>query len=921
MKIEKYLMRAIVFLVALFFCGNINVKADSYDGKILPSEYIKGVYIMKEKAGTTQKSYLTAQIIRRSTDNHFVYCVEPFMSVDSSKNYNITAQDYLEILNLSREQWQKMSLYAYYGYGYGNHTQDKWWAVTQLLIWRTVDSNSKFYFTNTLNGTKDDSKFANEIAELESLVNNHKIQPSFNIKSRLNIGESITITDNNKVLNNYSIVHSGNISVSRGENQLTITANEVGDASITLEKKSNLYDTDPMLYYATSSQNVMSVGNYDPIRMKLNLNVTGGKIRIHKFDSGYGEINPQSDIVLEGAIYGLYDKNNNLLQKMITGSDGVAESDILALGKYKIKELEAPKGYNIDSVIYDIEITEDNLYPDLNFYDEIINRDIQIHKYYANKSTGILIPESDVIFQFFDEDDLLIEQVITDEDGIATFNLPYGTYKGKQLTTTSGYEKVQNFTITINENSPEIIHLSFTNHPISAKIKLVKKDYNSKKPILFPGATFKIKDTDTGLYVCQNVTYPKKEKICEYITNEYGELITPEALVTGNYQIEEVLAPKGYKLNKEVLSFRIDDESNIINDSIYGNYLELEFFDSIIKGEIIVEKTGEILKVFEDGFKFDKVSLSNVEFSLYADEDIKTLDGVIHYKKGDLVTTLNTNVKGIAKFNDLYLGKYIVKETKTLNNYVLDEKEHKVELVDNNSVSIVSEKIELTNEIKKGNLLFTKTDLVTGEVIPNTFVEIYTDADELIYTGLTDENGMVVINELPVGTYYIIEKEPATGYVITEEKVFFEIKENGEIVKAEMSNKPIIGILEFTKVDFSTSEPLPNTLIEIYKEDNTLIYSGYTDQEGKIIIDELRYGRYYILEKEAPEGYEINSEKMYFEILHDGEIVKATIKDEKVKVDVPDTFAEDSYFIEIISGVLILMGIGGLLYVSKRKAR
>lgn len=921
MKMKKYLTRAIVFLVALFFCGNINVKADSYEGKILPSEYIKGVYIMKEKAGTTQKSYLTAQIIRRSTDNHFVYCVEPFMSVDSSKNYNITTQDYLEILNLSREQWQKMSLYAYYGYGYGNHTQDKWWAVTQLLIWRTVDSNSKFYFTNTLNGTKDDSKFANEIAELESLVNKHKIQPSFNIKSRLNIGESITITDNNKVLNNYSIVHSGNISVSRGENQLTITANEVGDASITLEKKSNLYDTDPMLYYATSSQNVMSVGNYDPIRMKLNLNVTGGKIRIHKFDSGYGEINPQSDIVLEEAIYGLYDKNNNLLQKMITGSDGVAESDILALGKYKIKELEAPKGYNIDPVIYDIEITEDNLYPDLNFYDEIINRDIQIHKYYANKSTGILIPESDVIFQFFDEDDLLIEQVITDEDGIATFNLPYGTYKGKQLTTTSGYEKVQDFTITINENSPEIIHLSFTNHPISAKIKLVKKDYNSKKPILFPGATFKIKDTDTGLYVCQNVTYPKKEKICEYITNEYGELITPEALVTGNYQIEEVLAPKGYKLNKEILSFRIDDESNIINDSIYGNYLELDFFDSLIKGEIIVEKTGEILKVVDDGFKFDKISLSNVEFSLYADEDIKTLDGIIHYKKGDLVATLNTNVKGIAKFNDLYLGKYIVKETKTLNNYVLDEKEHKVELVDNNSVSIVSEKIELTNEIKKGNLLFTKTDLVTGEVIPNTFIEIYTDADELIYTGLTDENGMVVINELPVGTYYIIEKEPATGYIITEEKVFFEIKENKEIVKAEMTNKPIIGSLEFTKVDFSTSEPLPNTLIEIYKEDNTLIYSGYTDLEGKIIINELRYGKYYILEKEAPEGYEINSEKMYFEILHDGEIVKATMKDEKVKVDVPDTFAEDNYFIEIISGVLILVGIGGLLYVSKRKAR
>lgn len=921
MRMKKYLMRAIVFLVALFFYGNINVKADSYEGKILPSEYIKGVYIMKEKAGTTQKSYLTAQIIRRSTDNHFVYCVEPFMSVDSSKNYNITAQDYLEILNLSKEQWQKMSLYAYYGYGYGNHTQDKWWAVTQILIWRTVDSNSKFYFTKTLNGSKDDSKFANEIAELESLVNNHYTNPSINVKNSLNIGESVTVTDNNKVLNNYSISHSDNISVSRADNQLTITAKEVGNASITIEKKSDLHDNEPLLYYATSSQDVMSVGNYDPIRIKLNFEINGGRIILNKFDADTEENIPLGEGSLEGAVYGLYNINDRLVQRLTTDENGSAESDILPLGKYKIKELKAPKGYMIDTISYSVELTNDNIIAEVEVYDEIINRNIQIHKYYANKNTGILIPESNVIFQFFDKDNILVEQVATDKDGIAILNLPYGTYKGKQLTTTSGYEKVQDFSITINENSPEVIHLSFTNHPISTKIKLVKKDSSSKKSILFSGVTFKIKDTDTGLYVCQNVTYPKKEKICEYKTNEYGELITPEALITGNYQIEEILAPIGYELNNEVLSFRIDDESNIINDSEYGNYLELEFFDSLIKGEIVVEKTGEILKVLEKGFEYDEVKLSNVEFSLYADEDIKTLDGVVHYKKGDLVDTINTDNDGIVKFADLYLGKYVVKETKTLDNYILDEKEHKVELVANNNISVISKELKLTNELKKGDLLFTKTDLITGEVIPNTSIEIYTDRDELIYNGLTDENGNIEIKGLPVGTYYIVEKEPAIGYVITEEKIFFEIKENGEVVKAEMSNKPIIGTLEFTKVDFSTSEPLPNTFIEIYKEDNTLIYSGYTDQEGKITIDELRYGRYYILEKEAPENYEINPEKMYFEILHDGEVVKATMKDEKVKVDVPDTFAEDNYFIEIINGVLILVGIGGLLYAGKRKAR
>ena len=66
---------------------------------------------------------------------------------------------------------------------------------------------------------------------------------------------------------------------------------------------------------------------------------------------------------------------------------------------------------------------------------------------------------------------------------------------------------------------------------------------------------------------------------------------------------------------------------------------------------------------------------------------------------------------------------------------------------------------------------------------------------------------------MKVGKYYILEKEASTGYVITTEKVYFEVKDNGEIVKAEMQNKPIIGSVEITRVEICTREVLPNTLI------------------------------------------------------------------------------------------------------------
>ena len=135
-----------------------------------------------------------------------------------------------------------------------------------------------------------------------------------------------------------------------------------------------------------------------------------------------------------------------------------------------------------------------------------------------------------------------------------------------------------------------------------------------------------------------------------------------------------------------------------------------------------------------------------------------------------------------------------------------------------------------------------------------------------------------------------------------------------------MKDMPITGTLKFTKLDVSTSEPLPNTLVEIYNADtDELVFSGRTDDKGMITIEDLRYGKYYIIEKEAPEGYTLNDEKMYFEILNNGEIVKATMTDEKIVIEVPITGETDYHVIEIIGSLIILSGIGVIVYVKKKR--
>ena len=134
-----------------------------------------------------------------------------------------------------------------------------------------------------------------------------------------------------------------------------------------------------------------------------------------------------------------------------------------------------------------------------------------------------------------------------------------------------------------------------------------------------------------------------------------------------------------------------------------------------------------------------------------------------------------------------------------------------------------------------------------------------------------------------------------------------------------MKDEDITSTIEITKIDVSTSEPLPNTLIEVYNDKDELVYSGRTNEEGKIIIEKLKYGKYYFIEKEAPEGYTLNSEKMYFEVLEDGEIIKCTLTDEKIIVEVPNTFKSD--YLPIIMFGISVVGLGVVAYGIKKSKK
>ncbi|MBQ7790403.1 MAG: Cys-Gln thioester bond-forming surface protein [Bacilli bacterium] len=886
-KIYRYAMVGILFFMAIL--GVKTVKAETYTGQaIWPSEFISNIYVKKVKPNGYAK-YQQMQFIRRSEDNKFVYCLQPYTDIDNNlPYYEVARDDYAKVLNMTEEQWDRISLLSYYGYQYNengyDHSSNKWYAITQVMIWRTTNPESDIYFTDKLNGSRINS-YNDEIAEMERLVSEHYKTPSFENNLSLPLGSSMTLTDSNNVLKNYKISSTENVTATISGNTITITATGIGDAKVNLTKKTTKYETNPIVYFSNHSQNVMRVGNYDPVNTNIKLEIFGGRVEINKLDSQTHTNKPQGQGTLKGAVYGVYNTSGDLITKLTTDENGYAISDYLpSVGEFVVKEITPSNGYTLDKNSYRIIVDKDNLLASVNVLEKVISGNLEITKVYASAETQILLPEVGVKFGIYDKNDKLIKEVITDNNGKIKVSLPFGKYVLKQLTTTSGFEYADNYEFNINEDGEEIKEV-IANAEITAKLKVIKIDSETKEVIKRANIKFKIFDVEENKYVCQTITYPTAKTLCEFETDENGILITPYPLYSGTYKLEEVdQVIDGYLWNKQSVEFRIDENAKLITDSKYGILFETKFENKEVKGKLIIQKTGEEI-IINNGIEYSKVNLKGVKIGLYANKDIYSANGILKYKKDSLIGEYITNENGIIEINNLYLGSYYIKEISTLETHVLDNKKYEFELnYKDQYTAIINYEINLENFYKKGDLEFTKTDLITGDVIANTKIEIYTENNELVYFGTTDENGKITIKNLPVNQkFYIIETEPATGYVLTEEKVFFEIKENGEIVKANMTNKPIIGELEFTKIDFSTSEPLPNTLIEVYTENNELVFSGRTDENGIIVIKELKYGKYYILEKEAPESYVLNTEKMYFDITKDGEIVKSTMTNEKIK--------------------------------------
>ena len=657
---NKKLKTALMFCIGAFsaLVGFTNVYAAT-----LVQTPIDNVYYTRRGGG---QSYLSAQYNTYDMDGRTVYCIEPGVDITTHTYNGATGwinSPYSEEIN------RKIQLYGYYGYDYPGHNTLRYRMAAQALIWETTGGQILEYWTERY-GYGDYINVDYEKNQIKKLANAHYQVPSFNNEYKTGvIGQPITFTDNSGVLSEYKVYTSNGASSSISGNTLTVVPNQVGEISVSLVRKT--YTNNPTTIFVGIDEKSQKMGYFgldDPVVASVKMNVLGGRVEIVKTDVDTGSTTPSGSAVLSGAVYGVYDLNDNLITKLTTDNNAYAISDYLpGLNVYYLKELSAPKGYTLDETKHYFKLDNDNLLVRVNVSDKVIKRDFEITKVVASDKTMIMTPEVNVEFGIYDTNNNQVLKLKTDNDGKIYFTLPYGNYVLKQLSVPSGYEKIDDYSFSITENGPTINKV-FSNAEITSRLKVVKID-DFGNVITKAGIKFKIKDISTGQYVCQKVAYPTNKTYCEFETDSTGMLITPYPLNSGNYQLEELdQVIDGYLWNSEPLKFSINEKSNIISSDGFDAVLEVRFENKEVKGAIEINKTGEKLVIENGTYTYEEIPLPNVKFEVY-DES------------GNLVGTLITNEFGYAKLENLKLQKYTLKEISSSLDNLIDETIYEVDLV------------------------------------------------------------------------------------------------------------------------------------------------------------------------------------------------------------------------------------------------
>lgn len=667
---------------------------------------------------------------------------------------------------------------------------------------------------------------------------------------------SVTVTKNNRNLAfSNPLPTTGHCAQSNNE-----TCNDLPrDAYLYVLPEESYWSADGGTYYATL---IMMVDNghehgvWDQATIGLSKMTAEwrvkGNLDLQKVSNNTDITNNNSCYSLKDAQYGIYTEAacTNQVGTLTTNASGYAKSADLNVGAYYVKETIAPKGYAKDNTVYSVQV--------------VAGQTMRV-----NGTTVSDMPQGDPARMWVGKIDLE-----------TTLNMPQG--------------------------SASLAGAEFTVKYYGGYYSTTNKDWIDNTA---PTRTWVVKTDEDG-FAALDKNYLVSGDSFYYASN--GHITIPLGTVT----IQETKAPEGYLLS---------DDTVYVQQVTTEGYLEsVETYDAPIVSEQVVRGGLSLTKFINETENYEeqteiKTPVADVDFEIVNQNDsaVTRTDGTV-IEPGQVVMTITTNKNGYAatEANDLVYGTYLVREVASTTPDSYDP-------IQPFTVT-VSEDGEMYRYIVEDKLTLSpvkviKVDSETGKQIPAFVTYQLLDADKNVITFTTHytetivhetftaaKDGTLTFPErLKKGTYYLREVTAPEGYVLSDELLSFDVTEtnnwdNPMIV--EFENTPIKGEITIVKADALTGDAVAGAeytvraVGDIVTGDGTvrfvddeIVASGLlTDANGSVAIEGLYLGLYKVYETKSPEGYALDTNEYFVEILSQRQDVPV-VKMRQDVVDIPTT--------------------------------
>lgn len=881
-------------------------------------------------------------------DGKEAYCIEPGHTLYSGNT--LTEDGSTVWKNLGSAKQKAINLALLYGKpGSGKSlsgTEDQKWVATQLIVWEFVSgcrstsegykcTNTKFIDGICAGGANPGVKSVyNAISK--SLAN-YSTVPSFasaivskseTYEMKYSDGKyTLTLTDSNNILSDFSFKNTSGISVSKSGNKLTLTSTSPVNDAVTFNSAKSMPSvsgTTLVPYGDASLQDVITgvENDADPIRAYFKVKASSGNLKLVKTSEDGNVANIEFTV-----------KGDNYSKTIKTNSKGEFELTDLVPGNYTVTEVTDSKYETQKSQTVKVEsgktatVTFENVLKKgslevVKTSEDNLNEGVKFHLYGTSLSGAKV--------------DLY---AITNADGVATFkdvlvsgNKPYTL---EEVNTADRYVIPKKQTAPIEWN--KVTQRKFENVLKKWNLTVTKTDAETKSAqgdATLAGAVYGI--------------YNNGKLVDKYATDKNGSFTTSYYVCGDNWTLKEIEPSEGYLLDETEYHIGAEAKKYMLEN----NSISMGVTEDILKGKI------SIIKHTDDGSTKIETPEKGAEFQVY----LKSSGSYAKAKESER-DTLVCDEYGFAETKDLPYGTYTVHQTKGWNGteFIAD---FDVFVSENNKTY----KYLINNASLESYVKIVKVDSETGKQIPyaGAGFQIYDPDGKLVTmtytypevttidTFYTNSDGYLITPEtLPYGKgYSVVEVQAPYGYVLDSTPIYFDItaentkEENGiTIVKAEKKNTPQKGTITVEKTGeiFSnvtavgggyTDEngndiALPTiyqpeysvnglygAVFEIYADEDittpdgtvrytkdTLVDTITTDEKGTATSKQLYLGKYRVVETVAPYGTVINPEPHTVELTYSGQNEKVTNTStsftndrQKVEIDLTKVLEQNEKF-------------------------